>query len=161
MESRKERGLRSEGACSMGTEQQITERIKELAAATEETIIADRRYFHAHPELSSKEVSTAGTICARLARMGIPYERVAKTGIIATIAARPTTLTTRRAIRKSASLFVLTLTHCLFLNARVFLMNRRILASCMHAVTIAISPCCLVRRVSSCRCVTKFMAKCA
>ena len=70
----------------MGTEQQITERIKELAAATEETIIADRRYFHAHPELSSKEVSTAGTICARLARMGIPYERVAKTGIIATIA---------------------------------------------------------------------------
>lgn len=69
----------------MGTEQQITERIKELAAATEETIIADRRYFHAHPELSSKEVSTAGTICARLARMGIPYERVAKTGIIATI----------------------------------------------------------------------------
>ena len=76
--------LRREGACSMGTEQQITERIKELAAATEETIIADRRYFHAHPELSSKEVSTAGTICARLARMGIPYERVAKTGIIAT-----------------------------------------------------------------------------
>ena len=70
----------------MGTEQQITERIKELAVATEETIIADRRYFHAHPELSSKEVSTAGTICARLARMGIPYERVAKTGIIATIA---------------------------------------------------------------------------
>ncbi len=70
----------------MGMEQQITERIKELAAATEETIIADRRYFHAHPELSSKEVSTAGTICARLARMGIPYERVAKTGIIATIA---------------------------------------------------------------------------
>ena len=56
----------------MGMEQQITERIKELAAATEETIIADRRYFHAHPELSSKEVSTAGTICARLARMGIP-----------------------------------------------------------------------------------------
>lgn len=70
----------------MGMEQQTTERIRELAAATEETIIADRRYFHAHPELSGKEVSTAGTICARLARMGIPYERVAKTGIIATIA---------------------------------------------------------------------------
>ena len=80
----------------MGTEQQITERIKELAAATEETIIADRRYFHAHPELSSKEVSTAGTICARLARMGIPYERVAKTGIIATIAG-----TARRRLRRA------------------------------------------------------------
>lgn len=70
----------------MAIEEQVTERIKEIAAATEDSIIADRRYFHAHPELSSKEVSTAGTICARLARMGIPYERVAKTGIIATIA---------------------------------------------------------------------------
>ena len=39
----------------MGMEQQITERIKELAAATEETIIADRRYFHAHPELSARK----------------------------------------------------------------------------------------------------------
>lgn len=70
----------------MSIEQQVTERIKEIAAATEVNIIADRRYFHAHPELSLKEVSTAGTICARLTRMGIPYERVAKTGIIATIA---------------------------------------------------------------------------
>lgn len=70
----------------MAIEEQVTERIKEIAAATEDTIIADRRYFHAHPELSGKEVSTAGTICARLARMGIPYERVAKTGVIATIA---------------------------------------------------------------------------
>ncbi|MFR4803477.1 MAG: hypothetical protein ACLT98_09255 [Eggerthellaceae bacterium] len=85
----------------MGTEQQITERIKELAAATEETIIADRRYFHAHPELSSKEASTAGTICARLARMGIPHERVAKQESSPPSPARPTTLTMRRAIRKT------------------------------------------------------------
>lgn len=70
----------------MTVDRQVTERIEELASASESTIIADRRYFHAHPELSGKEVSTAGTICARLARMGIPYERVAKTGIIATIA---------------------------------------------------------------------------
>ena len=69
----------------MAIEEQVTERIKEIAAATEDTSGADRRYFHAHPALSGKEGSTAGTICARLARMGIPYERVAKTGVIATI----------------------------------------------------------------------------
>lgn len=70
----------------MAAEDWATERIKELAVETEETIIADCRYFHAHPELSGKEVSMAGATCARLARMGIPYERVAKTGVIVTIA---------------------------------------------------------------------------
>lgn len=64
----------------------ITARICSLASQIEETIIANRRYFHAHPELSTKEISTSNSICTRLTRLGIPYERVAKTGIIATIA---------------------------------------------------------------------------
>lgn len=64
----------------------ISARIREAALAMEPTIIANRRYFHAHPELSGREMATSNTICARLSNMGIPYERVAKTGVIATIA---------------------------------------------------------------------------
>lgn len=63
----------------------VTERIIEAGREGEQTVIAVRRYFHEHPELSGKEVSTSNTICSRLSRMGIPYERVAKTGVIATI----------------------------------------------------------------------------
>ena len=44
-----------------------------------------RREFHKHPELSWKEVETAGRIRAELTGMGIPYEEVAGTGTIATI----------------------------------------------------------------------------
>lgn len=65
--------------------EELTAHILEAGAAIEDTIVATRRYFHAHPELSTKELSTSNSICARLTRMGIPYERVAKTGVIATI----------------------------------------------------------------------------
>ena len=63
----------------------VSRRIMEAAGELEKTIIATRRYFHERPELSSKEVETSNSICRRLGTMGIPYERVAKTGIIATI----------------------------------------------------------------------------
>ena len=48
-------------------------------------IIAERRYFHKHPELSLKETETANALCWRLASMGIEYTRVPGNGIIATI----------------------------------------------------------------------------
>ena len=67
------------------TPDELTAHILEAGGAIEDSIIAMRRYFHAHPELSTKEVATSNSICVRLTRMGIPYERVAKTGIIATI----------------------------------------------------------------------------
>lgn len=63
----------------------VTQKILEAAAHHEPNIIANRRYFHAHPELSKREVATANTICARLAKMGLPYERITKNGVIATI----------------------------------------------------------------------------
>ena len=39
--------------------------------------VSMRREFHKHPELSWKEVETAGRIRDELAGMGIPYEEVA------------------------------------------------------------------------------------
>ena len=62
-----------------------SERIKDLAAGMEAEIIADRRYFHQHPEVSLKETETANSLCRRLSAMGIDYERIPGNGIIATI----------------------------------------------------------------------------
>lgn len=42
-------------------------------------------HFHKHPELSMQEVDTAATICAELDAAGIPYQRVGRTGIVATV----------------------------------------------------------------------------
>ena len=82
-------------------EQALAERIRALGAEYEQQIIAWRRHFHAHPELSGKEFATSDFICAQLDSMGVPYRRVQGarpqptsdgrteffgTGIIATIA---------------------------------------------------------------------------
>lgn len=73
---------------------------RELGERYADDIIALRRHFHQHPELSAQEHETSDYICARLDEMGIPYERVSGprpednreerdefigTGIIATI----------------------------------------------------------------------------
>ena len=63
----------------------VSEEIKQRAADMEKEIIAERRYFHKHPELSLKETETANALCWRLASMGIEYTRVPGNGIIATI----------------------------------------------------------------------------
>lgn len=57
----------------------------ELATAYESWMIDLRRHFHAHPEVSLKEYKTAEKICEELENLGIPYERVGETGVIATI----------------------------------------------------------------------------
>ena len=63
----------------------VSEEIKQRAVDMEKEIIAERRYFHKHPELSLKETETANALCWRLASMGIEYTRVPGNGIIATI----------------------------------------------------------------------------
>lgn len=68
-----------------GVEQRATERIKAIGAAIESSIIADRRYYHAHPEPSGKEHATSESICGRLDALGVPYRRVAETGVIASV----------------------------------------------------------------------------
>ena len=56
--------------------QLLTEQIRSRAAALEDDIIAWRRHFHAHPELSGKEIETSAFICAKLDEWGIEYRLV-------------------------------------------------------------------------------------
>lgn len=44
-----------------------------------------RHHLHAHPELSFQEHSTSAFICDELEALGIPYERMVDTGIVALI----------------------------------------------------------------------------
>ncbi len=50
--------------------------IRELGQEFEPDIIAMRRHFHRHPELSAQETETSNYICEQLERMGVEYERV-------------------------------------------------------------------------------------
>lgn len=61
-------------------------RIKELSAALAGEVIANRRYLHAHPELSFQEHNTAKFIAERLRSFNIePQEGIADTGLVAVI----------------------------------------------------------------------------
>ncbi|WP_291906355.1 M20 family metallopeptidase [Chitinophaga sp. CB10] len=61
----------------------LKEKIRELAASLHASTVSDRRRLHAHPELSYKEFETAAFIEERLAAIGLPYERMANTGLVA------------------------------------------------------------------------------
>lgn len=63
----------------------VSAQLREAARRIEPQVIELRRKFHQHPELSLHEVWTAQEICAELDAMGIPYERVLETGVVATI----------------------------------------------------------------------------
>ena len=49
---------------------------RELGERYADDIIALRRHFHQHPELSAQEHATSDYICAHLDKLGIPYERI-------------------------------------------------------------------------------------
>ncbi|MGI6590249.1 MAG: amidohydrolase [Eggerthellaceae bacterium] len=55
---------------------EVTEKIRTLAAQYGDQIIAWRRYFHQHPELSAHEIETSQFICNELDRLHLPYRRV-------------------------------------------------------------------------------------
>lgn len=57
--------------------------IKKIVAASKQEAILLRRHFHQHPELSFQEYQTSKYIKDYLTVLGIPFESVADTGIIA------------------------------------------------------------------------------
>ncbi len=59
--------------------------IKQRAADELETMTANRRHLHRHPEISYKEFETTKFIINRLEAMGIPVERPQETGCIGVI----------------------------------------------------------------------------
>ena len=59
--------------------------IKGLAKEIAVKVIADRRHLHANPELSFKEFQTSAFIKTRLSEMGISFQPMAGTGVLAII----------------------------------------------------------------------------
>lgn len=58
---------------------------REIITGFEEELIGWRRHLHSIPELGFQEHETSAFVAARLEEWGIPYERLAGTGIVATI----------------------------------------------------------------------------
>jgi len=52
--------------------------LNQLQQAHGPAVIALRRHFHQHPELSNQELRTSARVCEELEKMGIPYERLDK-----------------------------------------------------------------------------------
>ena len=63
----------------------LKERIQQLAAEDFDTTIQNRRHLHAHPELSYKEHETVAFVAAKLDELGISYQKMANTGLVALI----------------------------------------------------------------------------
>ncbi len=60
-----------------------------ISKELEEYVIAMRRHFHQHPELSTQEVNTEARICEELDKMGLPYVRVPVHNVIACLEGAP------------------------------------------------------------------------
>jgi amidohydrolase len=68
------------------------QRVAQAAEAMREALIAQRRDFHMHPELSNREERTSGVIAERLRRLGLDEVRtgVSRYGVVALLkGARP------------------------------------------------------------------------
>ncbi|RPE07961.1 amidohydrolase [Chitinophaga lutea] len=63
----------------------LKEKIRALAHEMLPTAIETRRHLHANPELSFMEHNTAAFIAGKLDAMGIPYQKMANTGLVAMI----------------------------------------------------------------------------
>jgi amidohydrolase len=63
----------------------LIDEIRQTANNISQTIIAYRRFLHAHPELSFKEYETSAFIKSRLDELGIEWQPMAGTGVVALI----------------------------------------------------------------------------
>ncbi len=63
----------------------LKERIQQLATEVLDQTIQNRRHLHAHPELSYKEHETVAFVAEKLDELGISYQKIANTGLVALI----------------------------------------------------------------------------
>jgi len=63
----------------------LKEKIKELSKKIFLEVIKNRRYLHANPELSFEEYNTSAFIKSKLDEIGVSYQSMANTGIVALI----------------------------------------------------------------------------
>lgn len=66
----------------------MLEKIKKLAAQFAPDCVDFRRHLHSHPELSFVEFETSAFIQGKLKEWGIPYQVMAKTGVVGIIEGR-------------------------------------------------------------------------
>ena len=63
----------------------LIDEIRQQSNKIYNSVIDNRRHLHAHPELSYQEYETSAFVKARLDELGIPWETMADTGVVATI----------------------------------------------------------------------------
>ncbi|TAF78802.1 MAG: amidohydrolase [Sphingobacteriales bacterium] len=66
------------------------DKIKTAAQHIHSQVIANRRHLHAHPELSFEEFKTSDFVAQQLTIMGIPFTKMANTGLVGLIVGHKT-----------------------------------------------------------------------
>ena len=61
----------------------LKQKIAELASQIHQDVIDNRRHLHENPELSFQEYQTSAFVAKALDKLGIPYQKMADTGIVA------------------------------------------------------------------------------
>ncbi len=61
----------------------IKEKIQNLSKTIFNDVVGNRRHLHANPELSFNEYNTSAFVAKQLDALGIPYEHMADTGLVA------------------------------------------------------------------------------
>ena len=63
----------------------LKDKISQLAQDIHAEVVGNRRHLHAHPELSFQEYETSAFVKSKLDELGISYQNMADTGIVALI----------------------------------------------------------------------------
>lgn len=61
----------------------IKEKIQQLSKTILNDVVSNRRHIHANPELSFNEYNTSAFVAKQLDALGIPYQHMADTGLVA------------------------------------------------------------------------------
>lgn len=63
----------------------LKEKITQLAKEIHGNVVENRRHLHANPELSFHEYQTSAYVAQKLDELGIEYQKMANTGLVALI----------------------------------------------------------------------------